>query len=68
MKHYDNNRTAVKHLIEFIYKGTIAINNENALDLLSTADYLQIDEANQFCFENLSRLLLPTLALPFCRL
>ena len=45
------NETAVKHLIEFIYTGTIAINNENVMDLLSTADYLQIDEAKQFCFE-----------------
>ena len=41
----------MKHLIEFIYTGTIAINNDNALDLLSIADYLQIDEAKQFCFE-----------------
>ena len=41
----------MKHPIEFIYTGTIAINNDNALDLLSTTDYLKIDKAKQFCFE-----------------
>ena len=48
---HDINGTAVKHLIEFIYTGSIDINNENVLDLLSTADYLQIDETKKFCFE-----------------
>ena len=49
----DINGTAVKHLIEFIYIRSIDINSENVLDLLTTADYLQMDEAKQFCFEYL---------------
>ena len=56
---HDINGTAVKHLIEFIYTGTIAINNENVFDLLSTADYLQIDEAEEFCFEFLQSVINP---------
>ena len=43
--------TAVKKLIEFMYTGSIIINNKNVLNLLSTADYLQMDEAKKFCFE-----------------
>ena len=49
----DINGAAVKHLIKFIYIGSIDINSENVLDLLTTADYLQMDEAKQFCFEYL---------------
>ena len=41
----DINGTTVKIVIEFIYTGTIVINNENLLDLLPTADYLQMDVA-----------------------
>jgi len=53
----DINGTSVKKLIEFIYTGTIIINNENVLDMLSTSDYLQIDEVKKFCFEFLQSVL-----------
>ena len=56
---HDINGAAVKILIEFIYTGSIDINNENVLDLLSTADYLQVDEAKQFCFEFLQTIVTP---------
>ena len=47
----DVNGGSVLSLIEFIYTGDIVTNNKNVLDLLSTADYLLIDKAKQFCFE-----------------
>jgi len=53
----DINGISVMCLIEFICTGTIIINNENVLDLLSTADYLQIDKVKQFCFEFLQSVL-----------
>ena len=51
MELQDIRGTAVKNLINFIFTGSIDIDNENVLDLLSTADYLQMDEAKKFCFE-----------------
>jgi len=38
-------------LIDFIYTGIIKINNGNVLELLVAADYVQLDEVSQFCFE-----------------
>ena len=43
--------TSLGLLIEFIYTGKISINQENVFDLLAASDYLQIDEAKQFCFD-----------------
>ena len=40
-----------KALIDFIYTGSITINNENVMHLLSGADYFQMQEVKQFCFE-----------------
>ena len=40
-----------KALIDFIYIGFITINNENVMLLLSGADYFQMQEVKQFCFE-----------------
>ena len=54
---HDISGTTVKHLIEFTYTGTISLNSENVLDLLSVADYLQMDEAKQFCFEFLQSII-----------
>ena len=42
---------AVKALIEFSYTGVIEISNRNVLDILTTADYLQMNEPKRFCFE-----------------
>ena len=43
--------TSLEALIEFIYTGKISINQEDVFDLLAASDYLQIDEAKQFCFD-----------------
>ena len=40
----------VKLLVDFMYCGTIEITNNNVLDLLSGADFLQLDEVKRFCF------------------
>ena len=42
---------AVQTLIEFSYTGVIEISNRNVLDILTTADYLQMNEPKRFCFE-----------------
>ena len=44
-------QNAMKALVDFIYVGSIRISNTNVMDLLSGADYLQLDEVKQFCFE-----------------
>ena len=40
-----------KILFNFIYLGSIAINCENVVGILAAADYLQINNAKEFCFE-----------------
>ena len=41
----------MKALIDFIYCGSININDENVMNLLSGADYLQLEEVKCLCFE-----------------
>ena len=41
----------LKALIDFIYTGSINIDEQNVMNLLSGADYLQLREVKQFCFE-----------------
>ena len=53
----DVNGGSLRVLIEFIYSGKITTSNKNVLNLLSTADYLQIDKAKELCFEFLQSLL-----------
>ena len=38
-------------LIDFIYTGSINIDEQNVMNLLSGADYLQLHEVKEFCFE-----------------
>ena len=45
--------TSLESLIDFIYSGKIHINQQNVLGLLATSNYLQIDDAKQYCFEYL---------------
>ena len=45
------NGKAFKDLIDFIYSGSITISEQNVMDLLSGAHYLQMHEVQQFCFE-----------------
>ena len=42
---------AVKLLIEYMYVGSMTINQDNVFNLLATANFLQMDEACQFCFD-----------------
>ena len=41
----------LRALIDFIYTGSIKINEQNVMKLLSGADYLQLHEVKEFCFE-----------------
>ena len=50
---------AVKALIDFVYTETIIINDENILQLLHAADYLQMIEPKEFCVEFLECKLSP---------
>ena len=42
---------AVRLLIEYMYVGSITINQDNVFNFLATANFLQMDEACQFCFD-----------------
>ena len=42
---------AVRLLIEYMYVGSITINQDNVFNLLATANFLQMDEVCQFCFD-----------------
>ena len=42
---------AVKHIIDYIYSGSIHININNVLTLLGTADFLQVDDVKKMCFD-----------------
>ena len=41
---------AVKQIIQYIYTGILDINTNNALTLLGTADFLQVDDVKEMCF------------------
>ena len=41
----------VKTLIDFLHYGKIIISHENVTNILSTADFLQIAEVKEFCFD-----------------
>ena len=43
----------VRALIDFMYSGKINIHNANASQLIAAADFLQMDDVKQFCFEYL---------------
>ena len=42
---------SVSSLIEYIYTGSIDINAGNVMALLSSADFLQMDDITKFCFD-----------------
>ena len=42
---------AVKHIIEYIYTGSIHINVNNVLTLLGTDDFPQVDDVKIMCFD-----------------
>ena len=41
----------LRALIDFIYTGSIDIDEQNVMNLLSGAEYLQLHEVKEFCFE-----------------
>jgi len=45
------NGKTVRALIDFMYCGEININEENVLNLLAVADFLQMEDVKLFCFE-----------------
>ena len=45
--------TALKTLIDYVYTGSIVITESNVMNLLHAADYLQLDDVKDFCFEYL---------------
>ena len=47
----DVNAHSVETLVDYVYTGTITINDENVLNLLEAADYLQLDDVKRFCIE-----------------
>ena len=48
---------AIKSLIDYIYNGSIDISNANVVKLLQGADYLQLQEVKEFCFEFLASII-----------
>ena len=47
----DFDGATIRALIDFIYCGSININDQNVMKLQSGADYLQLEEVQCFCFE-----------------
>ena len=47
--------TAVKHVIDYMYEGSITVNNTTVMDILAAADFLQLADIKLFCFEFLKK-------------
>ena len=41
----------IELIIDYIYSGSIKIENKNVMDIISASDYLQLDALKQLCFE-----------------
>ena len=48
---------AVKVLIDYMYTGNITLNQENVINILAAADFLQINDVCQFCFDYLKSII-----------
>ena len=46
-------------LVQYIYTGQICIDSNNVFDILAAADYLELDEVKEFCFEFLENYMTP---------
>ena len=44
---------AIKVIIDYIYTGSIKINQENVITLLGVADFLQVGDVKKLCFDHL---------------
>jgi len=58
---------SIEELVNFMYTGTITIANENVMQLLAGADYLQMDEPKQFCIDFLHSIISPHNCYPILR-
>ena len=47
----------VKLLIDFMYSGKIDIDSDNVMDFIAVADFLQMEDVKQFCFEFLESIM-----------
>ena len=45
----------IKQLIDFIYFGSISINNSDVVEILEAADFLQLDNIKEVCFNHLEK-------------
>ena len=43
--------TALKHVIDYMYEGSITVNNTTVMDILAAANFLQLADIKLFCFE-----------------
>ena len=50
---------ALKSIIDYFYTESIEINDTNVTNLLAAADYLQIDDVKDFCFDFLQSIVSP---------
>ena len=41
----------IELIIDYIYSGSVKIENKNVMDIVSASDYLQLDSLKHFCFE-----------------
>ena len=41
----------IKLIIDYIYSGSVKVENKNVMDIVSASDYLQLDALKHFCFE-----------------
>ena len=46
---------AVKHVIDYMYEGSITIDSSTVMDILAAADFLQLPDIKLFCFEFLRK-------------
>ena len=47
--------SAVKYVIDYMYEGSITIDNTTVMDILAAADFLQLADIKLFCFEFLRK-------------
>ena len=50
---------SARALIDFMYTGIVTISNDNVLQLLTNANYLQMEEVKEFCVDFLESILSP---------
>ncbi|XP_037898725.1 kelch-like protein diablo [Glossina fuscipes] len=55
VKFEDNDVTAVKTIVEYIYSGELLLTEENVQSICTTSDYLQIEWVKSECVEFLKR-------------